>query len=72
MRVYTNPDVVGCEVVFNAMGIPEQWRSDEAEFDRVNALGFLSFEGLAILPNGVTYYGDELSAASGAPTPGWR
>jgi hypothetical protein len=34
---------------------------------RVNALGFLSFEGLAILPNGVTYYGDELSASNGAP-----
>jgi hypothetical protein len=34
---------------------------------RVNALGFLSFEGLAILPNGVTYYGDELSAGNGAP-----
>src|SRR5262249_37777413 len=33
---------------------------------RVNALGFLSFEGLAILPNGVTYYGDELSASNGA------
>ena len=34
---------------------------------RVIALGFLSFEGLGILPNGVTYYGDELSAGSGAP-----
>ena len=34
---------------------------------RVNALEFLSFEGLAILPNGVTYYGDELSASNGAP-----
>ena len=34
---------------------------------RVNALGFLSFEGLGILPNGVTYYGDELSASNGAP-----
>ena len=28
--------------------------------------GFLSFEGLGILPNGVTYYGDELSANGGA------
>src|SRR5262245_28700541 len=34
---------------------------------RVDALGFNSFEGLAILPNGVTYYGNELSANSGAP-----
>jgi hypothetical protein len=34
---------------------------------RVDALGFLSFEGLGILPNGVTYYGDELSASNGAP-----
>jgi hypothetical protein len=33
---------------------------------RVNALGFLSFEGLGILPNGVTYYGDELSSSNGA------
>ena len=33
---------------------------------RVNALGFNSFEGLAILPNGVTYYGNELSANAGA------
>jgi nucleoside-diphosphate-sugar epimerase len=29
----------GAEVVFNAMGIPEQWRADEAEFERVNAQG---------------------------------
>ncbi|MFN2612520.1 MAG: NAD-dependent epimerase/dehydratase family protein [Solirubrobacterales bacterium] len=29
----------GREVVFNAMGIPEQWRADVAEFDRVNARG---------------------------------
>ncbi len=34
---------------------------------RVNALGFLSFEGLAILPNGVTYYGDELAPSNGTP-----
>ncbi|WP_088290000.1 alkaline phosphatase PhoX [Kineosporia sp. A_224] len=33
---------------------------------RVDAFGFLSFEGLAVLPNGVTYYGDELSANRGA------
>jgi dihydroflavonol-4-reductase len=31
--------VEGCELVFNAMGIPEQWLADEASFDRVNALG---------------------------------
>lgn len=29
----------GCEVVFNAMGIPEQWLADEDAFDRVNARG---------------------------------
>jgi nucleoside-diphosphate-sugar epimerase len=31
--------VEGCELVFNAMGMPEQWVRDEAIFDRVNALG---------------------------------
>jgi dihydroflavonol-4-reductase len=31
--------VAGCELVFNAMGIPEQWRADEGEFERVNAQG---------------------------------
>src|SRR3954451_21682541 len=29
----------GCELVFNAMGIPEQWLRDEGEFERVNARG---------------------------------
>ncbi len=29
----------GCELVFNAMGLPEQWLSDDAAFDRVNAVG---------------------------------
>ena len=29
----------GCEVVFNSMGIPEQWLADERDFDRINALG---------------------------------
>jgi dihydroflavonol-4-reductase len=29
----------GCEVVFNAMGIPEQWLTDEGLFERVNAEG---------------------------------
>jgi dihydroflavonol-4-reductase len=33
------PAVSGCELVFNAMGIPEQWLADEAMFDRVNAEG---------------------------------
>jgi hypothetical protein len=41
--------------------------SSSPNIRRVNALGFLSFEGLAILPNGVTYYGDELAASNGAP-----
>src|SRR3954468_16639513 len=31
--------VEGCELVFNAMGIPEQWLPDAAEFERVNARG---------------------------------
>ena len=31
--------VEGCELVFNAMGIPEQWLADESLFDRVNAGG---------------------------------
>ncbi len=31
--------VEGCEIVFNAMGMPEQWVRDEAIFDRVNAHG---------------------------------
>src|SRR5512144_2818859 len=29
----------GCELVFNAMGLPEQWLRDEGQFDRVNARG---------------------------------
>jgi hypothetical protein len=41
--------------------------SSSPNIRRVNALGFNAFEGLAILPNGVTYYGDELSAGNGAP-----
>jgi hypothetical protein len=41
--------------------------SSTPKIRRVNALGFNSFEGLAILPNGVTYYGNELSANAGAP-----
>jgi dihydroflavonol-4-reductase len=31
--------VEGCELVFNAMGLPEQWLRDESEFERVNARG---------------------------------
>jgi dihydroflavonol-4-reductase len=31
--------VAGCELVFNAMGLPEQWVEDEGIFDRVNARG---------------------------------
>ena len=31
--------VAGREVVFNAMGLPEQWSADEDVFDRVNARG---------------------------------
>jgi dihydroflavonol-4-reductase len=31
--------VKGCEVVFNSMGMPEQWVRDESIFDRVNAVG---------------------------------
>ena len=40
----TEPDglpraVEGRELVFNAMGLPEQWFSDEGIYDRVNAIG---------------------------------
>src|SRR5215204_2064316 len=31
--------VEGCELVFNAMGLPEQWVRDQGIFDRVNAGG---------------------------------
>ncbi|HEV8165593.1 MAG TPA: hypothetical protein VGR74_14305, partial [Actinomycetota bacterium] len=31
------------------------------------ALGSVAFEGIATLPNGVTYYGDELAPSGGAP-----
>jgi dihydroflavonol-4-reductase len=31
--------VDGCELVFNSMGLPEQWVRDKAIFDRVNAQG---------------------------------
>jgi dihydroflavonol-4-reductase len=29
----------GCEVVFNAMGLPEQWLADAQDFERVNVQG---------------------------------
>jgi Alkaline phosphatase PhoX len=41
--------------------------SSSPKIRRLDALGFNAFEGLAILPNGVTYYGNELSASNGAP-----
>jgi dihydroflavonol-4-reductase len=31
--------VRGCELVFNSMGLPEQWLADENAFHQVNALG---------------------------------
>src|SRR4051794_1164135 len=31
--------VEDCDVVFNAMGLPEQWLVDELDFHRVNAVG---------------------------------
>jgi dihydroflavonol-4-reductase len=31
--------LAGTDVVFNAMGLPEQWLADPSEFDRVNARG---------------------------------
>jgi nucleoside-diphosphate-sugar epimerase len=31
--------VAGCELVFNAMGLPEQWMADDTMFERVNARG---------------------------------
>lgn len=31
--------VAGCQMVFNAMGLPEQWLADRGAFDRVNARG---------------------------------
>lgn len=33
------PAVAGCELVFNAMGLPEQWLADVTQFERVNAGG---------------------------------
>jgi nucleoside-diphosphate-sugar epimerase len=33
------PAARGCELVFNAHGLPEQWVADESVFERVNATG---------------------------------
>ena len=33
------PAVEGCDLVFNAMGMPEQWVPDEGVFEQVNARG---------------------------------
>lgn len=38
----------GCELVFNAMGLPEQWLPDPGEFDRVNARGTRSVVEAAV------------------------
>jgi nucleoside-diphosphate-sugar epimerase len=39
--------VEGCELVFNSMGMPEQWVKDEAIFDQVNAIGSGQLAGAA-------------------------
>src|SRR6266545_3831080 len=39
--------VDGCELVFNSMGMPEQWVKDEAIFDQVNAVGSGQLAGAA-------------------------
>jgi nucleoside-diphosphate-sugar epimerase len=38
-RASVRAAVEGCELVFNAMGLPEQWLADEDRFERVNARG---------------------------------
>lgn len=38
-RATLAPAVAGCEVVFNAMGLPEQWLADRALFERINTRG---------------------------------
>ena len=40
--------------------------SSSPKIRRLDALGFNAFEGLAVLPNGVTYYGNELAPTAGA------
>jgi nucleoside-diphosphate-sugar epimerase len=37
----------GCELVFNSMGLPEQWVRDEAIFEQVNAVGSGELAGAA-------------------------
>ena len=39
--------VEGCELVFNSMGLPEQWVRDQGIFERVNALGSGALAGAA-------------------------
>jgi nucleoside-diphosphate-sugar epimerase len=39
--------MAGCELVFNAMGLPEQWLADEGVFERVNAGGTETVVGAA-------------------------
>ncbi len=39
--------VDGCELVFNSMGMPEQWVKDESIFDQVNAIGSGQLAGAA-------------------------
>lgn len=55
------PDAVTGATIDRTTGV-----SSSPNIRRVDAFGFLSYEGLGILPNGVTYYGDELSANGGA------
>jgi hypothetical protein len=62
MYELVDPLTVTGATINNATGV-----TSTPKIGRVNALGFLSFEGLGILPSGVTYYGDELSASNGAP-----
>ena len=57
-------NVVGASIN-NATGVTAAPYTNNIK--HVNAFGFLSFEGLAILPNGVTYYGDELGPSNGTP-----
>src|SRR5882757_6635672 len=39
--------VEDCELVFNSMGMPEQWVKDESIFDQVNAVGSGQLAGAA-------------------------
>jgi Bacterial protein of unknown function (DUF839) len=44
--------------------------SDPAHVSVLKALGQLSFEGIVVLPDGTTYYSDELRPANGKPAGG--